>query len=497
MTSRIEGVRRLNQLRLPNLPAGIRTPAYDRQAIPQNIIHIGVGGFHRAHQAVYLDDLLHLPAADRWGICGIGLLPQDASMCAALVPQDCLYTVLECSTAGERARVIGSLQNYLYAPGDPQAAIEKMAAPECKIVSLTITEGGYYVNQATGVFDRGHPDIVRDLQHPQEPAASFGYLAEALDRRRRRGLSAFTLMSCDNLQHNGDVMRAMFLAFADLRDPALRRWIERNVAFPNSMVDRITPVTADRHRDMLRDRFGLEDAWPVVTEPFRQWVLEDTFTMGRPALERVGVQMTSDVAPYEKMKIRLLNASHQAICHAGRLLGYEYVHEAVSDRLIQKLVRILMDEEMTSLLDAVPGIDIPQYKETLLERFCNPAIQDQLSRIGMEGSARMPKFVLPSIMEQLERRGPIRALSLTVACWFRCLQGHDDAGKPLPLVDAMHETLRDQASRGGADPRALLSIVTLFGKNLSESPRFLEEVSGALRSLCEKGARSTLKSYLD
>jgi mannitol 2-dehydrogenase len=488
---------RLNRASLKRLPPGVRAPSYDLEGAARSIVHIGVGGFHRAHQAVYLDDLLHIPGSSAWSICGVGLLAQDARMRDALLPQDCLYTVVECDAGGESARVIGALRDYLYAPADPQAALEKMSSPECKIVSLTITEGGYYLNEGTGEFDDRHPDILYDLAHPHQPRCSFGYLAEALDRRRGRGLPPFTVLSCDNLQQNGFLTRKVMLSFAGRRDPALSDWLAANGAFPNTMVDRITPVTTDRHRAMLKERFCLEDAWPVITEPFKQWVIEDHFPAGRPAWERVGAQLTTDVSAYEKMKIRLLNAGHQAACHAGRLLGYQFVHEAVADPQIAKLLLLMMDQEVTPLLPPVPGVNLDDYKKTLLTRFANPAIKDQLSRIGMEGSARMPKFVLPSIVEQLERGGPIRALSFVVASWFRCLGGKSDSGGEIPIVDPLADRLRQRARGGGPDPRPLLGFRELFGDVLPSSPRFLAEVEPALRSLCEKGARATLAALVD
>lgn len=492
MTDAGDRMVRLNQSSLMLLSDRVRVPAYGRHDIARSIVHIGVGGFHRAHQAVYLDDLLHEPGNSGWGICGVGLLEHDARMRDALLPQDCLYTVVECSAAGEKARVVGSLIHFLFAPDDPNGVIETMASPECRIVSLTITEGGYYFNQGTGEFDDGHPDIVNDLAHPHEPRCSFGYLAEALDRRRRRGLQPFTVLSCDNLQHNGDVARKMILAFAECRNAELHRWLAGNCAFPNSMVDRITPSTTDEHRAMVREKFGIDDAWPVVTEPFRQWVIEDRFPAGRPAWERAGAQMTSDVLPYEKLKIRLLNAGHQAICHIGRLLGYRYVHEAMANERIRMLVRTLMDQEVTPLLPEVRGIDLREYKMILLERIGNPAINDQLERIGMEGSARMPKFILPSIIEQLERGGPIRMLCFTVACWFRCLAGFDERGSEIALVDPMRNRLRDLARSGGPDPRALLTLTELFGEILPQSPAFVDSVAHALRSLYEHGAEAAL-----
>lgn len=487
----------LNQANLRLLSSAVRIPTYDRKSVAQSIVHIGVGGFYRAHQAVYLDDLLHRPGHAEWGYCGVGLLKHDERMRDALLPQDCLYTVVERSAAGDRARVIGSLLNFLHAPSDPEAVLEKMASPECRIVSLTITEGGYYVNEGTGEFNDTHPDIVRDLQHPHEPGCSFGYLAEALDRRRSRGLSPFTVMSCDNLQHNGDVARKMLLAFVERRDPTLSRWLADNGAFPNSMVDRIVPATTDEHRAVVKEQFGIEDAWPVGTEPFMQWVIEDNFPNGRPAWEDVGAQMTSDVLPYEKMKMRLLNASHQAMCYIGMLLGYEYAHEAMADARIRTLVKTMMDVEVTPLLVAPTGIDLEAYKQTLIERFSNPTIKDQLSRIGTEGSARIPKFVLPSIVEQLQRGGPSRLLTFTVACWFRYLTGTDDQGRAMPVIDPMKDKLMEHARRGGRDPGAMLSLRELFGEALTSSPIFVDQLRQTLESLYDRGAEATLASYIE
>ncbi|HXH02929.1 MAG TPA: mannitol dehydrogenase family protein [Candidatus Competibacteraceae bacterium] len=488
---------KLNEANLKLLAPKMRVPSYDRNRVQQSIVHIGVGGFFRAHQAVYLDDLLHQSGHAEWGYCGVGLLRQDDRMRDALLPQDCLYSVVERSAAGDSARVIGALLRFYYAPDDPQAVIEKMASAECRIVSLTITEGGYYLNEGSGEFDDTHPDIVHDLQYPHAPRCSFGYLLEALDRRRSRGLPPFTVMSCDNLQHNGDVAKKMLLAFAERRDPALHRWLAEHCAFPNSMVDRITPATTDEHRALVRERFGLDDAWPVTTEPFMQWVIEDNFPNGRPAWERVGAQMTADVLPYEKMKMRLLNASHQAMCYIGMLLGYQYAHETMADAQIRKLVQTMMDVEVTPLLAPVPGVDLAEYKKTLIERFANPAICDQLSRIGTEGSARIPKFVLPSIREQLARGGPIKLLSFTVASWFRYLTGSDDQGRALPIIDPLADRLREHARRGGRDPGALLGLSELFGADLPQAQPFVEQVREALGSLYEHGARATLARYVE
>jgi mannitol 2-dehydrogenase len=489
---------KLNPENLGRLAPAVRVPAYDRRGLPPSIVHIGVGGFHRAHQAVYLDDLLHLPepGSRRWGICGAGLLPQDALMRDALRPQDGLYTVVESDAGGRRPRVIGSLGRYLFAPEEPERVIETMASADCRIVSLTITEGGYYGREGTGDFDDTHPDILRDLAHPHEPTSAFGYLAEALDRRRRRGLGLFTVLCCDNLQHNGDVTRQAMLGFAERRDPALARWIAENGAFPNSMVDRITPVTTDAHREMVRREFGVDDAWPVITEPFRQWILEDRFPAGRPAWELAGAQITSDVAPYEKMKIRLLNASHQVMTHIGLLLGHSSTDGAMADPDIRRLVRETMDLEVTPLLPAVPGIDLEDYKATLMVRFANPAIRDQLSRNAVDASVRIPAFVLPSVSEQLERGGPIGRLCFTVACWFRCLAGTDEQGRALTIVDRRAAELQRLARRGGQDSGPLLGLKAVFGDRLAASAEFRDGVGRALRSLYEQGARASLAGLL-
>lgn len=336
---------------------------------------------------------------------------------------------------------------------------------------------------------------MKDLANPTKPSCVFGYLAEALSRRRDRGLEPFTLMSCDNMQNNGRVLKEMLLAFLSLRDPSLATWLSERGAFPNSMVDRITPSTTDEHRALVRRKFGIDDAWPVMCEPFVQWVIEDTFTLGRPAWEQVGAQIVPDVLPYEKMKLRLLNASHQALCYIGMLLGYEFAHQTMEDRNIRKLVRTMMDVEVTPLIGVVPGIDIEAYKDTLIERFANPAIRDQLLRIGTEGSARIPKFVLPTVLEQVERRGPVTASAFTVAAWFRYLAGKDDAGRELGIIDPMKEKLTSLAKKGGQDAGALLSIREIFGDMLPGS-YFGHEVKRALASFYEKGAAATLEEWV-
>ena len=482
----------LKAANLSSLDPNIRVPKYDRQKVGQSIMHVGVGGFHRAHQALYMDDLFHQGGDLQWGYCGVGLLKHDARIRDVMLSQDCLFTLVERSLEGDQARIIGSIVNFLFGPDDPQKVIEQMASPQTRIVSLTITEGGYYIDQSTGELDAKHPDIQYDLAHPHEPGCSFGYLLEALDRRRLRGLPPFTLMSCDNIQSNGEVARKMLTAFAELRDPVFRNWLSENCVFPNSMVDRITPATTDEHRNLVKEKFKIDDGWPVMTESFKQWVIEDHFGQGRPAWESVGAQMTTDVLPYEKMKLRLLNASHQALCYIGMLLGYQLVHETMEDQDIRKLVKKMMDDEVTPILSEVPGVDLADYKRTLIERFANPAIRDQLSRIGIYGSSGIPKFVLPSVEDELKRGGPIKLLSFTVASWFRYLNGLDESGKEMPMLDPMAATLRERAKAAGKDARRLLAMREIFSEELANAPAFVKEVSDILNSFYSEGARSTL-----
>jgi mannitol 2-dehydrogenase len=478
----------LRQSNLSRLPTNVRVPTYPRFRSAQDILHIGVGGFHRAHQAVYLDDLLHLEPG--WRLVGVGVLPQDARMRDILREQDFLYTVVERDASGDSARIIGSIEEFCLGPEDREQVLERLAAENTKIISLTITEGGYFVNQGTGAFDEANPDIQYDLSHPGEPRTTFGYLAEALARRRQAGRGPCTLLSCDNLQSNGEVLRKMLLSFCELRDPGLRNWLEQNGTFPNCMVDRITPATTEAHRALLAEEFSIADGWPVMPETFRQWVIEDHFVQGRPAWEKVGVQITGDVLPYEKMKLRLLNASHQAICYVGLLLGYESADQAMADPQIPVLMRRMMDEEVTPILPPVPGIDLTAYKASLVERFANPAVKDQLVRIATEGSARIPKFVLPSILDELEVNGPIRLLTFTVASWIQFLRGVDDLGKPLTIIEPLADLVRPQAAL--EDPTALIQVNSLFGDVLPRAERFVGLIKEFSQVLRTRGAREAL-----
>ncbi len=405
---------------LATLTARAAVPTYDRATLSVGIVHFGVGAFHRAHQAMYVDALLNAGEAREWAICGVGVMPADRSMADALAAQDQLYTlVLKHANGQYHPRVIGSIIDYLYAPDDPEAVIARLADPLTRIVSLTITEGGYAIDDITGRFNPDAPGIAQDIATDGPPSTVFGLVCEALCRRRDARQTPFTILSCDNLQGNGARAREAFVSFARHRDPDLATWMEQAVSFPNSMVDRITPVTTDADRDEVSQRFGIADRWPVVCEPFTQWVMEDRFTAGRPPLEHVGVQVVADVGPYELMKLRLLNASHQGLCYFAALCGYRYVHEAAQDPVIAEFLRQYMDEEATPTLDPVPGVDLAVYKRTLIERFSNPEIRDTVARLCAESSDRIPKWLLPVVRDQLTRDGDVTRSAAICASWAR------------------------------------------------------------------------------
>jgi mannitol 2-dehydrogenase len=473
---------------LHDLPAGIEAPRYDRNGLRQGILHMSVGGFHRAHAAVYIDDMMSEHGMRDWAICGVGLLPGDARMRDALVPQDCLYTVMERMSGSERARIIGSITQFIHAQEEPEKVFAKMCDPDIRIVTLTVTEKGYCFNQGTGEFDPEREDIRHDLGNPTRPRTVLGWLTEGLRQRREAGLEPWTVLSCDNIQGNGSVTRKMVLAFAGMRDAGLAAWIAANVAFPNCMVDRITPVTADADRDSLESRYGLRDEWPVVCEPFRQWVIEDHFPSGRPAWEKVGVQMTADVHPYEMMKIRLLNAGHFSLGYLGFLAGHSHVHDTILDPIFRKYIRRLMDEEVTPLLRVPLGIDLTAYKDQLLQRFGNADIKDTLARICQDGSSKAPKFILPSIRERLARGEPAKLLILAVAGWLRYLSGTDEKGRQIAIDDPIAGKLTKHAQRGGADPSALLELTEVFGTDLPKNVRFVAEMRNALQEVYQKGS---------
>jgi mannitol 2-dehydrogenase len=480
---------------LADLPAIVARPRYDRGQVTVGIVHFGVGGFHRAHQAMYLDRLMNDGKALDWGICGVGVLPHDRRMADVMAAQEGLYTLVVKHPDGRlEPQVIGSIVDYLFAPDDPDVVVERMADPATRIVSLTVTEGGYNIHAVTGEFDADNPAVQADLAPGAVPATTFGLITEALARRRDRGVQPFTVVSCDNIEGNGHVARRALVAFATLRDADLGRWIAEEVRFPNSMVDRITPVTTDDDRAEVAAILGIQDGWPVVCEPFHQWVLEDAFT-SRPPLEDAGVQLVDDVAPYELMKLRLLNASHQAVAYFGYLAGYRLVHEACQEPLFAQFLLAYMDQEATPTLEPVPGIDLVAYKHQLIERFSNGEVRDTLARLCAESSDRIPKWLLPVIRHNLAHAGQVDLAAAVVASWARYSDGVDEDGEPIAVVDRLRDRLADAAGRQDEDPLAFVRDTELFG-DLADEPGFTGPYLAALDSLRRAGARRTLETLV-
>ena len=481
--------RPLGRAALPHLPPTLHRPGFDPAAITPGIVHLGLGGFHRAHMARYTHALMEQePTAREWGILGAGLLPQDRVMRDRLAPQDNLYTLLERDGTTEHATVIGSLAGIIFAGDDSASLLDAIERPAIRIVSLTVTENGYCLNRATKRLDTQHPLIQADLARPTRPRSAIGIVTEALRRRRDTGTPPFTAMSCDNIQHNGQVLRAAVVALATLRDPALAAWIEAHVRFPSSMVDRITPVTTDADRAWTAETYGIADQWPVVCEAFTQWVLEDDFPTGRPAWDRVGCQFVPDVAPYEAMKLRLLNASHLAVAGLGRLMGYAYIHEAMADPVLRRYMAALMDRETGPTLPEIPGIDLAGYKQTLIARFANPAIKDTTERVNTDAPLNI---LVDPIRARLLSSGSIDLLALALAAWLRRVRGVDEEGAAIDVRHPLAAELREKAEQGGPDPRPLLGITSLFG-DFAGNQALTNPTSYWLAKLYENGSRLTL-----
>ena len=479
----------LSRATLGRLPTGVQRPAFDPAAVTPGIVHLGLGGFHRAHMARFTHNLMERRTdALGWGIIGAGLLPADRKMYEALGPQDGLYTLVERSGTEEHVSVIGSICRVIHAGDGAAELLAAIDAPSIRIVSLTVTENGYCLNPATKRLDTAHALIRHDLANPDSPKSAIGIITEAYRRRMVRGQAAFTALSCDNIQHNGNVLRQAVLELAGMLDPALGRWIEREARFPNTMVDRITPVTAAEDVADLTRRTGIVDRWPVFSETFTQWVIEDDFPQGRPAWEDVGAQFVTDVSPYEFMKLRLLNASHLAVAGLGRLAGYTYIDETMRDDALCRYMRALMDRETGPTLPPVPGIDLAAYKATLVERFANPTIKDTVERVNTDAPLNV---LVDPIRDRLKQGGSVDFLALALAAWLRRMRGEDEAGRPIEIRHPMADELRARALVGGGDPAPMLGIERLFGE-LAQNAAFVAVVGKWLSSLYAVGAAATL-----
>lgn len=498
-------------------------PTYDRQKLKHGIVHLSVGNFHRSHLAFYMDVLAQQHGETDWAIVGVGVRPVDKSMDVVMKKQNGLYTLVSKGTSESDidVRIIGSIIDYLFVPEQPEQVMQVMTDPLTKIVSMTITESGYDL-------DLNHPDIQHDLNNAKTPKTVFGLIVHALNSRRLSKEKPFTVMSCDNVQQNGEVTKSCILKFAQaLNDSELVAFIENQVTFPNAMgksvftslkmidrkssrnqillflVDRITPATTDADRKYVLEHCGISDGWPVVTEPFIQWVIEDSFCNGRPKLELLSsppynVLLTEHVEAYECMKMRLLNASHTAMCYIGYLMGYRYIHEIMLDKSIEVYIRHLMNDEVTETLPAVPGIDLRKYKETLIERFSNPNIKDTALRVCMDGASKFPKFLVPTIVEQFKRKNSTHFCALAVASWIRYLSGEDESNQTIILQDALADELKlgDLAKKIRPKSKEILRVEQVFSK-LAENETFAENVEGLVESFYKFGSKQTLRFWVD
>ena len=502
-------------------------PTYDRSRLRQGIVQFGVGGFHRAHLAYYVDCLLHLEGGEeegvRWGICGVGVREQDRRISDAMKAQSCYYSLLARGTtdAQTEIRIVGSILDYLFAPDEPARVLQRLLSPDTRIVSLTITESGY---------DLAHnPEVQHDIDHYNDflahidkaggggdaeaayPKSVFGWILLGLDARRRRGMPAYTVLSCDNLLHNGRVTKESLIACADAAgQKELSEYVTSQVSSPNSMVDRITPVTQSRDVEFVKEKYGILDQWPIMTEAWTQWVVEEkdssSFPLGKPSLhllkgDQYNVLVVSDVNPYEAMKLRLLNASHSAICYLGYLCGNTYIHEIMADPDFTSYARRFMDDEVTPGLPAVPNIDLAEYKRKIVERFANPNVRDTALRVCMDGSAKWPKFLLPSLRYQLESNAhsaeAVHFSSLVLAAWFRFLSGENDEGQAIPISDplAVKLGLTELAKTTRGDARQMFQAARPIFQELSDNELLIGHVQKALTMLYEHRAKDTLRMW--
>ena len=479
---------------LSKMPEGVRLPCYDRSAITPGIVHIGLGNFHRAHQAWYLHRLMCQGLCLDWGIIGAGVRPYDAQMREKLLAQDCLTTLIELDPDSTAVEVTGAMIDYLPVEDGHAPLIARMADPSIRIVSLTVTEGGYY--RAGGAFDAEHPDIHADVQTPNRPTTAFGAMVEALKQRRAGGTGPFTVQSCDNLQNNGDVARDTVVSLARLIDPGLADWIDQHCSFPNAMVDCIVPATGPNELTLVQS-LGIRDTAPVTHEPFRHWVIEDAFCAGRPEWERVGAILTDEVHSFEVMKLRILNGGHQIVANAGDLLGIETISEAATHPLISALFRKVQTEEILPQVQPVSGFTPPEYLELIERRFANPRIVDTTRRVAFDGASRHPGFLLPSVRERLASGDTVEGLALVEALWARYCQGVREDGSVIEPNDPIWDELQTTAEAARQDPAAWLGLASVYEDDIREGDRFRDAFTRHLARIYSKGVAGAIEDYLN
>lgn len=479
---------------LASLPATVAKPVYARDSLSAGILHFGVGNFHRAHQAMYLDRLFNRGQSLDWALVGAGVFEGERRGRDILQAQDWLTTLVEQEADHSEARVLGSMIDYL-PPADAPAIIARMSQPDIRIVSLTITEGGYFLD-AKDRFDPTHPAIRADAASPGAPKTAFGMMLVALKARRDAGIPPFTVMCCDNIPHNGVVTKNALCGLARLSDPAFAEWIAANVAFPNAMVDRITPATTDRERALLAQDFGVADGWPVFCEGYTQWVLEDHFPLGRPAFDAVGAQFVADVAPFELMKLRILNGGHAVIAYPAGLMDIHFVHEAMAHPLVRGFLRKIEETEILPQVPPVPDTDLPGYLDLIERRFSNPKIGDTIRRLCLDGSNRQPKFIIPTLRDALASDGGFNGLALECALWARYCAGVTDSGKIIEPNDPNWDRLVPVAEQARRRPQAWLEQDAIYG-DLAEHPGFAARFAHWLNALWRDGTAATLTRYLE
>ncbi|MEX0346895.1 MAG: mannitol dehydrogenase family protein [Rhizobiaceae bacterium] len=480
---------------LGSLPSNVRIPRYNRNQLTAGIVHIGVGNFHRAHQAWYLHRLFEEGLEYEWAIIGAGVRDHDFVQREKLLAQDCLTTLVELAPAGISAEICGSMIGYAPVERGNVSLIAQMAEPAVRIISLTVTEGGYFADPTSGAFDRSHPDIVHDAANPETPRTAFGAIVAALKLRREHESGPFSVLSCDNLRGNGTVTRRTVVSLARMSDHGLADWIETHCSFPNSMVDCIVPATGAKAIELARG-FGINDAVPVTHEDFRQWVIEDDFCAGRPDLSKAGVVFSNDVHAFEMMKLRILNGGHQIIAAAGDLLGFETIAEVMGSSSIRRLLDKVMVEEIIPHVSAVPGVTPEEYFKLIKRRFSNELIGDTTRRVAYDGSSRQPGFIVPSILDGLSSGVSVNGLALVSAIWARYCQGKREDGGTIEANDPNWSELKAVAERAKHNPVSWLEMGNYYG-DISHHQGFADAFIMWLNNLNSKGLDGTISAYTD
>ncbi|WP_022942300.1 fructuronate reductase [Psychromonas hadalis] len=469
-------------------------PSFDRTALTTRIVHLGFGAFHRAHQALYTSEMLEKTGSD-WGICEINLFGGE-ELITQLREQDHLYTVAEKGAIETTLKIVGSIKESLHPTFDgAEAIIEKMAEPQVAIVSMTITEKGYCADPATGMLDKSNALVIADLNNPTQPKSALGYIVQALKLRRDRGITPFTVMSCDNVQENGHVAKATILEFATLLDAELGAWIKDNVTFPCTMVDRIVPAATPETLDEITKLIGVEDACAIACEPFRQWVIEDNFVNGRPDWDLIGAEFVADVVPFEEMKLRMLNGSHSFLAYLGYLGGYAHISDTMTNESYRKAAFDMMMKAQAPTLNMPEGTDLEGYANLLINRFTNPSLKHQTWQIAMDGSQKIPQRMGASLRFHLDAGSDYKWLAMGIAGWMRYVSATDEKGNEIDVRDPMVEQFKAIYQAHGVTVsavKALLNIEAIFGTDLKDNESFVTEVTKAYQLIITQGARAAV-----